>query len=194
MTNHTRVYHVFLVLAALILALAACSDREAVAVATPLPPTATAVPPTATATATATAVPPTATPTATATVTPIPPTATATATTVPPTATPAPTPTMEPMPGMFPEGISVTIDEDGECTVSGPTELPAGETTFVLRSPLDLWDPSKQELSGESYQLYINLLEDDTTYQGPGLRINGQAMSETRCIASILWKKENTLC
>lgn len=108
MTNRARVYHVLVVLAALTLALAACSEPEAVTVATPLPPTPTA---------TATVVPPTATPT----VTPIPPTATATATEMP---TPIPpTPTREPLPGFVPEGIEVTMSRNG-CSISGPTEIP----------------------------------------------------------------------
>jgi hypothetical protein len=37
---------------------------------------------------------------------------------------------------LVPEGIVVTFSEKkGECTVSGPTELPPGEYTYVYRNP-----------------------------------------------------------
>lgn len=114
-----------------------------------------------TATAAPTQIPPTATqtptqmPTATqtATHTPIPPTATPTATLIPPTATPAPTPTLEPLPGAFPEGIVVEFRGNG-CTVSGPTELPAGDVTFIVTNR-----------SGGAGSLYVSYLLDGRTFQ-----------------------------
>jgi hypothetical protein len=80
---------------------------------TPLPPTVTPDPPTAS---------------------PIPPTETAlppTATPVPPTTTP--TATVEPTPEPPFEGIVVTYNGRG-CTVSGPTELPAGDYQFKVEN------------------------------------------------------------
>ena len=99
---------------------------------------------------TQTAEAPTSMPTSTNTPTPNPPTASPTS--IPPTA--PPTPTVEPLPGLVPEGIVITFTKKEECTVSGPTELPAGEYTYVLR-----------DLSGVRHTIYISYLLDGKTYQ-----------------------------
>ena len=77
--------------------------------------------------------------------TPIPPTP------IPPTATP--TPTSEPLPGSVPEEIEVTFDGN-ECTVSGPTELPIGEHSFILN-----------DLSETNAELWVLRLRDGKTFQ-----------------------------
>lgn len=82
--------------------------------------------------ATQTAEAPTSTPIPTRTPTAIPPTATSIPPTVPPT------PTLETLPGLVPEGIVVTFNKNETCTISGPTELPAGEYTFILRTQGDI--------------------------------------------------------
>ena len=86
----------------------------------------------------------------------------ATPTPIPPTATP--TPTSEPLPGSVAEGIEVTFDGN-DCTVTGPTELPAGEHTFIFIDQSDM--------RGELSLVY---LEDGKTFQdlldeqiGPGV-------------------------
>lgn len=100
--------------------------------------------------ATQTAEAPTSMPTSTNTPTPNPPTASPTS--IPPTA--PPTPTIEPLPGLVPEGIIATFTKKEECTISGPTELPTGEYTFVLRT--------LGELKGI---LYVSYLIDGKTSQ-----------------------------
>ncbi|MCK5633688.1 MAG: hypothetical protein KAI06_01305 [Anaerolineales bacterium] len=99
---------------------------------------------------TATSIPPTQMPQPTYTPTPIPPTATSTS--IPPTA--PPTPTLGPLPGSIPEGIVITFTKKEECTVSGPTELPPGEYTFVLR-----------DLSDTNQRLYLSYYIDGKTNQ-----------------------------
>jgi len=90
---------------------------------------------------------PTSTPIPTSTPTHIPPTATPTS--IPPTA--PPTPTLGPLPGLVPEGIVITYTGK-ECTSSGPTELPPGEYTFVLRYK-----------TNEGHMVYVgNLIEGKT--------------------------------
>ena len=57
-----------------------------------------------------------------------------------PTDTPTPippTPTLGPLPGSVPEGI-ILSSKGKKCTVSGPTELPTGDVTFVLRDLSEL--------------------------------------------------------
>lgn len=81
--------------------------------------------------------------------TPIPPTAIPSP--IPPTATP--TPTSEPLPGSVPEEIEVTFDGN-ECTVSGPTELPIGEHSFILN-----------DLSEMNAELWVLRLRDGKTFQ-----------------------------
>ena len=81
--------------------------------------------------------------------TPIPPTAIPSP--IPPTATP--TPTSEPVPGSVPEEIEVTFDGN-ECTVSGPTELPMGDHSFVLN-----------DLSEMNAELWVLRLLDGKTFQ-----------------------------
>ena len=75
----------------------------------------------------------------------------ATPTPIPQTATP--TPPSGPLPGFVAEGIEVTFDGI-ECTVSGPTELPIGEHSFVLK-----------DLSGQNQVLYVSYLLDGKTFQ-----------------------------
>ena len=80
------------------------------------------------------------------------------ATTVSPTDTPTvipltPEPTSESLPKYDPNTILVTFTGD-ECTVSGPTELPTGNNTFVLK-----------DLSGQYHELYVSILLDGHTYQ-----------------------------
>jgi hypothetical protein len=75
---------------------------------------------------------PTSTPIPTRTPTAIPPTATSIPPTVPPTQT------LETLPGLVPEGIVVTFKKNETCTISGPTELPAGEYTFILMTQGDI--------------------------------------------------------
>jgi len=70
---------------------------------------------------------------------------------IPPTATP--TPTSEPLPGSVPEEIEVTFDGN-ECTVSGPTELPIGEHSFILN-----------DLSEMNAELWVLRLRDGKTFQ-----------------------------
>jgi hypothetical protein len=133
-----------LVLVALSLTIVACSGPEPAATATPEPlaATSTAEPPTSTATPD----PPTATATATATA--VPPMATGTATPVPPT------PTRAPLPGLIPEGIIIEFVSKTEgCTVSGPTEVPPGEYTFVL----------VDKVEGRGF--YVSYLLDGYTFQ-----------------------------
>jgi hypothetical protein len=84
-----------------------------------------------------------------ATPTPIPPTDTPTL--VPPADTP--TPTSDPLPEIIAE-FEVTFDGNG-CTVTGPTELPAGEHTFVFIDRSDI-------MRGE---LWLVNLDDGKTFQ-----------------------------
>jgi len=72
---------------------------------------------------------------------------------IPPTLTPNPTPTSEPSPESVPEGIVVTFDGN-VCTVSGPTELPAGDQPFVLN-----------DLSEMNVDLWVSRLNDGKTLQ-----------------------------
>jgi len=58
------------------------------------------------------------------------------------------------LPGAIPEGIVVTFSKTGECTVSGPTELPPGEYTYVLR-----------DLSSVRHALIISYLLEGKTFQ-----------------------------
>lgn len=79
----------------------------------------------------------------------------ATPTLIPPTATPTPipptaTPTLGPLPGSV---FEVTFDGN-ECTVSGPTELPTGDHSFVWK-----------DLSEENIDLWVARLLDDKTFQ-----------------------------
>ena len=60
---------------------------------------------------------------------------------------PTPTPTATPTP------IVVTFDGN-ECTVSGPTELPTGEHSFLVK-----------DLSGQRLLLYVSRLVDGKTFQ-----------------------------
>ena len=92
-------------------------------------------------------IPPTPTSTSLPTPTPLPPTPTP----MPPTPTPLP-PTPTPMPPT-PMPIVVTFDGN-ECTVSGPTELPTGEHSFLLK-----------DLSGQGQYLYVSRLLDGKTFQ-----------------------------
>jgi hypothetical protein len=76
----------------------------------------------------------------------------ATPTPIPPTGTP--TTTSEPLPETVAEAIEVTYDGN-ECTVSGPTELPIGELSFVLK-----------DLSEEmNVHLTVTRLLDGKTFQ-----------------------------
>ena len=75
---------------------------------------------------------------------PIPPT---------PTSTSLPTPTPTPTSLPTPTPIVVTFDGN-ECTVSGPTELPTGEHSFLLK-----------DLSGQRQVLYVGHLLDGKTFQ-----------------------------
>jgi hypothetical protein len=59
-----------------------------------------------------------------------------------PAATPTPIPPIE------------VIFDGNECTVSGPTELPTGDHSFVLK-----------DLSGQNQVLYVSHLLDGKTYQ-----------------------------
>jgi hypothetical protein len=65
---------------------------------------------------------------------------TSTETSAPPTPTFTlipPTPTSGILPGLIPEGIEVTFSRSLICEISGPTEYPSGEYTFVLRDQTD---------------------------------------------------------
>ncbi len=66
--------------------------------------------------------------------------------------TPAATPTSEPLPETVAE-FEVTFDGN-DCTVTGPTELPAGEHTFIF---ID-----RSDMRGELWLIY---LEDGKTIQ-----------------------------
>jgi len=68
-----------------------------------------------------------------------------------PTATP--TPTSGPLPGSVPEGIEVTFDGN-ECTVSGQTESPIGEHSFILN-----------DLSEMNSELWVLRLRNGKTFQ-----------------------------
>jgi hypothetical protein len=81
--------------------------------------------------------------------TPIPPTATLT----PAPPTPTPKPISKPLPGSVAEVIEVTFDGN-ECTVSGPTEVPTGEHSFVLF-----------DLSGQNQDLWLARLHDGKTFR-----------------------------
>jgi hypothetical protein len=61
---------------------------------------------------------------------------------------------MEPLPGLIPDGILVTFAKNKKCQFSGPTDLPPGEFTFVLR-----------DLSGTYHDLYVASLLGGKTYQ-----------------------------
>ena len=78
-----------------------------------------------------------------ATPTPIPPTDKPTS--IPPTAIPTPT--------LTPQPIEVTFDGN-ECTVSGPTELPIGEHSFI-----------RKDLTGNDAELYVEYYIDGKTLQ-----------------------------
>jgi len=62
-----------------------------------------------------------------------------------------PTPTSTSLP--TPTPIVVTFDGN-ECTVSGPTELPTGEHSFLVK-----------DLSGQGQYLYVSRLLDGKTFQ-----------------------------
>jgi len=127
-------------------------------------PSAQPIPPTPTSTSLPTPTPtstslPTPTPTSTSLPTPTPTsTSLPTPTPLPPTPTPMPpTPTL--LPGTptpvppTPTPIVVTFDGN-DCTVTGPTELPTGEHSFLLK-----------DLSGQRQVLYVSHLLDGKTFQ-----------------------------
>ncbi len=135
----TKRFNLGLALMLLCILLSACGPSPEEQTATSAALTASA------ATSTPTITP---TPIPTPTPTPIPPTATLTI-----TPTPMPTSTLETLPGSVPEGIIITFKGE-KCTVSGPTEVPPGDLTFVVR-----------DLSGQRQELYVLYYLDGKTHQ-----------------------------
>jgi hypothetical protein len=117
---------------------------------------------------------------------------TSTATRAPPTPTLTsipPTPTLGALPGLIPEGIEVTFSKSLVCEISGPTEFPSGEYTFVLRDQTD--KPRNIQISsvieGLTAEDFLNhpLRKDGNYWSGAldlleDVRLSGAGRNEAR--------------